>query len=125
MRQMLGKILMSTFLMSQKMSFAISESKLQPWRALVEYFTITVPYFLPIYPRRHTKAHEEQKTTAKAIDIKANIESNKELRITKFSKLKNSHSFSLQHSELLVHYSIFRIFKQNKPGKYFASCTFV
>jgi hypothetical protein len=42
-----------------------------------------------ISPRRHTKAHEELKTTAKAIDIEGEYRiSNKELRITKFRKTK-------------------------------------
>jgi hypothetical protein len=58
------------------------------------------------------------KDHAKAIDMKTNIEyrtRNYESRSSE-KKPKNCPSLSLQHSEFLVHYSIFRVVAQNKPG---------
>jgi hypothetical protein len=64
-----------------------------------------------ISPRRYTRAHEEQKNHSQSYRYEGEYRiSNKELRITKFREPKYSLSHFLQHSELLVHYSIFRYF---------------
>jgi hypothetical protein len=82
-----------------------------------------------ISPRKHTKAHEEQKTTAKAIDMKANIEyrtRNYESRSSENQRTALRFPFSILKSLFIIRYSAF-LRKINQTNIFLreSSCDFV
>jgi hypothetical protein len=82
-----------------------------------------------ISPRRNTKPHEEQKTTAKAIDMKENIEyrtRNYESRSSEDLRTALRFPFSILISLFIIRYSAF-LRKINQANIFLreSSCDFV